>query len=167
MAPARRRAAAEARYAARIARDLPRAADLMATCLQAGTAPADAVLLVSEVVGGPVREALLPVAAAIRVGVDPATAWAGLAAEGRSEPLRRLARAFARAAATGAPLADTLTTVADDERDRLRWAAEAAAARAGVRAVGPLAVCFLPAFLLLGVVPVVVAVAGDVVGQLG
>jgi pilus assembly protein TadC len=175
LGPARRRAAVAARRQARIARDLPRAADLMATCLQAGLAPAEAVALVSEVVGGPLRDLLLPVAAAIRLGVDPAHAWAELAdadqrpsrTSASGEAPRRLARAFARAAATGAPLADTLTTVADDERERLRWAAEAAARRAGVRAVGPLAVCFLPAFLLLGVVPVVVGVARDVLGQLG
>lgn len=167
VAPSRRRAAAAARRDAIVARDLPRVADLVATCLEAGLAPADAVVLVCEVVGGPVRDCLLPVASAIRVGVDPATAWAGPTVAGSGDALRRVARAFARAASTGAPLADTLSTVADDERERLRWAAEAAAQRAGVRAVGPLAVCFLPAFLLLGVVPVVVGVAADVVGQLG
>lgn len=167
LVPARRRAAAAASRDARVARDLPRVVDLMATCLDAGAAPADAVALGCEVVGGPVRDALLPVASAIRVGVDPATAWAGLASGGSGNAMRRVARAFARAASTGAPLADTLSTVADDERERLRWAAEAAAQRAGVRAVGPLAACFLPAFLLLGVVPVVVGVAADVIGQLG
>lgn len=175
LGPARRRSALAAQRRARIARDLPRAADLMATCLQAGLAPAEAVALVCEVVGGPLRDLLVPVASAIRLGVDPALAWGELAdadpgprsRTGSGEAPRRLARAFARAAATGAPLADTLSTVADDERERLRWAAEAAARRAGVRAVGPLAVCFLPAFLLLGVVPVVVGVAGDVLSQLG
>lgn len=167
LVPLRRRAAVVAHREARVARDLPRVADLMATCLEAGAAPADAVLLVCDVVGGPVRDALLPVASAIRLGIDPATAWAGLAATESGSALRRLARAFARAASSGAPLADTLSAVADDERERLRWEAQAAARRAGVRAVGPLAVCFLPAFLLLGVVPVLVSVAADVLGQLG
>jgi hypothetical protein len=78
-----------------------------------------------------------------------------------------LGRAFGRALATGAPLADTVAALAADERERARWAAEAAARRAGVRAVGPLAVCFLPAFVLLGVVPVVAGVAGAVLGGLG
>ena len=45
-------------------------------------------------------------------------------------------------------------------RDRQR-AVEVAAQAAGVRAVAPLAACFLPAFLLLGVVPVVASLAGD------
>lgn len=164
--PSRRRASVAAHRDARTARDLPRVADLMATCLDAGISPADAIVLVCEVVGGPVRDDLVPVAAAIRRGVDPETAWAGLATQGSGDAVRRVARAFARAAATGAPLAATLATVADDERERLQWEAQAAARRAGVLAVGPLAACFLPAFLLLGVVPVVVGVATDVVGQL-
>jgi len=165
--PSRRRTAAAARRDARTARDLPRVADLMATCLLAGVAPADAIVLVCDVVGGPVADDLIPVAAAIRMGVDPQAAWAGLATEGGAgEAVRRVARAFGRAAATGAPLAETLAMVADDERERLRWDSQAAARRAGVLAVGPLAACFLPAFLLLGVVPVVVGVATEVLGQL-
>lgn len=165
--PARRRAVGLARRDARVARDLPRVADLMATCLHAGVAPADAVVIVSDAVGGPVRDALLPVASAVRLGVDPAAAWGELTVRQSAEPLRRLSRAFARAAASGAPLAETLSGVAEDERERLRWDAEAAARRAGVRVVGPLAVCFLPAFLLLGVVPVVVGIASEVTGRLG
>jgi len=166
IAPSRRRTAAAARRDARTARDLPRVADLMATCLHAGMAPADAIVLVCDVVGGPVGEDLIPVAAAIRRGVDPQAAWSGLATGGAGEAVRRVARAFARAAASGAPLAETLALAADDERERLRWDAQAAARRAGVLAVGPLAACFLPAFLLLGVVPVVVGVATQVLGQL-
>jgi len=73
---------------------------------------------------------------------------------------------MAWASATGAPLAATVSAVADDARERARWDAEASARRAGVRAVGPLAVCFLPAFLLLGVVPIVASVAGQVLAGL-
>jgi Flp pilus assembly protein TadB len=169
--PARREAARQAREAARLRRDLPRAADLLAMCLAAGAAPGDAVRRVGDVMDGPVREALRPIGAALRAGVDPAAVWSGdrpgLPGAGQpDEPLRRLGRAFSRAVATGAPLAETVSAVADEERERVRWAAEAAARRAGVRAVGPLALCFLPAFVLLGVVPVVVGVATDVLGGL-
>jgi Flp pilus assembly protein TadB len=167
--PERRRAARAERVAARLGRDLPRAADLLATCLEAGAAPADALLLVCDAVGGPVRAELQPLAAALRAGADPAAAWAATRGhEARwDDPVLRLGRAFSRAASTGAPLADTVAAVAQDERERARWSAEAAARRAGVRAVGPLGLCFLPAFALLGVVPVVVGVAGEVLGGLG
>ncbi|MDQ1599214.1 MAG: hypothetical protein QOD68_688, partial [Actinomycetota bacterium] len=66
---------------------------------------------------------------------------------------------LARATATGAPLAGSVREVAADERERARWDALERARRAGVHAVGPLAACFLPAFVLVGVVPVVVGVA--------
>jgi pilus assembly protein TadC len=39
---------------------------------------------------------------------------------------------------------------------------EAAARRAGVLVVLPLGLCFLPAFVFAGLVPVIVAVLGDV-----
>ncbi|MFD1151692.1 secretion system protein, partial [Saccharothrix hoggarensis] len=40
--------------------------------------------------------------------------------------------------------------------------AEARAQRAAVLVAGPLALCFLPAFLCLGVAPVVIGLVGDV-----
>ncbi|NUT53875.1 MAG: secretion system protein, partial [Saccharothrix sp.] len=40
--------------------------------------------------------------------------------------------------------------------------AEARAQRAAVLVAGPLALCFLPAFLCLGVVPVVIGIVGSV-----
>jgi tight adherence protein B len=46
--------------------------------------------------------------------------------------------------------------VADDLRESAHAEGQAAARRAGVRIVGPLTLCFLPAFVLLGVVPAVV-----------
>ncbi|PWU49675.1 secretion system protein, partial [Micromonospora globispora] len=55
-----------------------------------------------------------------------------------------------------------LTRLADDLRADRSTAAEAAARRAGVLIVLPLGLCFLPAFILAGLVPVIVAVLGDV-----
>ncbi|MEU8614146.1 secretion system protein, partial [Actinoplanes sp. NPDC048791] len=55
-----------------------------------------------------------------------------------------------------------LTRLADDLRGDRSVAVEAAAHRAGVLIVLPLGLCFLPAFVLAGLVPVVVAVLGDV-----
>ena len=43
-------------------------------------------------------------------------------------------------------------------------AAVAAAERAGVLIAGPLGLCFLPAFVCLGIVPVVAGLAGDIFG---
>jgi pilus assembly protein TadC len=44
----------------------------------------------------------------------------------------------------------------------MRHEAEAAIGRAGIRLLAPLGACFLPAFLCLGVVPLVLGIAADV-----
>ena len=74
----------------------------------------------------------------------------------------RLAAAALRSANSGAALAGALTRLADDLRADRATAAEASARRAGVLIVLPLGLCFLPAFILAGLVPVIVAVLGDV-----
>jgi pilus assembly protein TadC len=99
------------------------------------------------------------VAAALDGGAAPEAAWAPL--DGDVEGARRIGRAAVRSADSGAALAGALARVAEDLRADRAAAAEAAARRAGVLVVLPLVLCFLPAFLLVGVVPVVVAVLGD------
>ncbi len=149
---------ARERAAAALARDLPRAADLLAGCLDAGSTLADAVSVVGTAVGGPVAVRLRPVAAVLAAGGELRVPRPGPAPH-PADPVDRLLRTLARTAVTGAPLAGTLRELAADERERARWLATGRAQSAGVRAVGPLAVCFLPAFVLVGVVPVVVGVS--------
>jgi pilus assembly protein TadC len=146
-----------------VAAALPRFADLVAACLESGAAPADALDVVRRHLTGPLADRLAPVVGALRSGFDPLTVYGGY---GRDDPVRRLVVALARAMESGAPLAETVAGVADDQRRRRRWSAEAAARRAGVQAVGPLVVCFLPAFVLLGVIPVVLGIAAEVLGEL-
>jgi pilus assembly protein TadC len=158
-----RGAAALRRRAEAVSAELPTAADLLATCLSSGAPPADALQTVAEVTSGPLADRLRRVADGLRLGADPADAWGPVL---HGDPLAPLVRSFIRSDATGAPIAESVTAMADDQRRVARWAAEAAARRAGVLAVGPLALCFLPAFVLTGVVPVIVAVAGDVLSGL-
>lgn len=137
-------------------RQAPAAADLMAACLASGATPVDAARAVSTALGDPIAECLGRLTGALDLGADPSRAWAALATD---PPLRPLARAAARSAETGAPLASLLAAVADDQRDEARARAEATARASGVKAVAPLAACFLPAFLLIGIVPVVASLA--------
>lgn len=162
--------AARRRDRAAVAAELPRFADLLAGCLDAGAAPADALDVVRANVGGAVSARLASTAVALRAGADPLAAYAaGLSARGGpdgDDPVRDVVRALSHALQSGAPLAASVAAVGREQRRRTRWAAEAAARRAGVLAVGPLVVCFLPAFVLLGVLPVVIGVAGAVLGDL-
>lgn len=151
--------AAVRRERARAAAELPIAVDLLAAALRAGAPPESAVLVVGEALTGPVGDRLIGVGRALRAGLPAAEAWDRLA---DVPGAGRLVRAAVRSTDSGAALTGTLERLADDLRADRSAAAEAEAQRAGVLAVLPLGLCFLPAFLLTGVVPVVVAAIGDV-----
>lgn len=143
----------------RLSADLPIAVDLLGACLRAGSTPVDAADAVARAVGGPLGTALDGVVALLRLGGDPATAWASLGGDAQLAPL---GRAFARAASTGAPLAVGLEQLAADGRDARRAQADEDARKVGVKSAAPLGLCFLPAFMLLGVVPVVAGIAQNI-----
>lgn len=154
-------AAAELRRAAMVAAELPLALNLLAACLEAGSPLGPAVGVVGTAMGGPLGNELAAVAVSLRLGSSPEHAWSRLAAD---PALRPVARAVVRVSDSGAALAPMITRVAEEQRARARLAAEAAARRAGVLVVVPLGLCFLPAFLLLGVAPVVIGLASLVLG---
>ncbi|MFF5108508.1 type II secretion system F family protein [Streptosporangium sp. NPDC000509] len=143
----------------RLTADLPLAADLMVACLRVGQPITGAIDVTVEAIGGPLGERLAWVSGQLRLGAAPEDAWRALASE---RPLALLARAMSRAASSGAPVADVLTRLSDDSRRVARAASAAAAQRVGVQAVAPLGLCFLPAFVFLGIIPVVAGLAGEV-----
>lgn len=143
----------------RIIADLPVAVDLLAACLRGGAPWQDAVEAVADAVGGPLGEELRGVAVQIRLGADPVEAWLALA---REPVLAPLARTAVRAVSSGAALAPSLGRLARDQRRVARTAAAARARAAGVRALAPLGLCFLPAFVLLGVVPAIAGIASTI-----
>jgi Flp pilus assembly protein TadB len=139
--------------------DLPVAVDLLAAALRAGAPPERAARIVGAALAGQVGSRLVEVADALRDGAPVGQAWRPV------HPLtggERLARAAVRSAHSGAALTGALDRLATDLRADRAAAAQARARRAGVLAVVPLGLCFLPAFVLAGVVPVVVAVLGAV-----
>lgn len=136
----------------RLTADAPQVADLLAAALASGSTLPGALRTVAQVVEEPAASIVRHATAHLELGAEPGSVWQSLEIE---RPLAPIARAARRADASGAPLADVLLSVADDLRSRHRAAAEAAARTAGVRAIGPLGACFLPAFVLLGVVPAV------------
>lgn len=153
--------AAQRRLREELVAQLPVALDLLAACLQGGCPVEDALDAVAAATGHGLGESLSTVVAARRMGATPAQAWQQ--AGGKPE-LAALARAVVRAGEGGSDLAESVSVLAIDARDRARAHGEEAARRAGVLAVAPLGLCFLPAFILVGVVPVVVGVAGEVLG---
>jgi pilus assembly protein TadC len=139
--------------------DLPVACDLLAVCLQAGLGPTAALAAVSAAVPEPLRTPLRRVAGLLRLGTEPAAAWADA-----PEPLAGLARILVRAGESGSSVVPALRGLAAEVRADGRAHAEAAVRRAGVWVLVPLGACFLPAFLCLGVVPLVLGIARGVFG---
>jgi pilus assembly protein TadC len=142
-----------------LVRELPVACDLLGVCLSAGLPVGPALAAVGGAVAGPLGDHLTAVAALSRLGAEPRTAWAGTPAE-----LGALGRVLVRAGESGAAAAPALRALAADSRAALRAEADAAVRRAGVWVLAPLGACFLPAFVCLGVVPMVLGIAGDVFG---
>ncbi|MFI6941254.1 type II secretion system F family protein [Streptomyces sp. NPDC050418] len=140
-------------------RQLPLAADLLAACIAAGAGPAEAAGAVGESIGGPVGERLAGVATELRLGGEPERCWGRLASIPEAGAL---ARCLQRAWNSGAPAAEQVARVASDCRDRAARASVTRAHRAAVAVTAPVGLCFLPAFLVLGVVPVVVGLAGEI-----
>lgn len=112
----------------------------------------------------PGAESLAHVHRSLTAGAGWEAAWSGV---GDHPELRAFGEHLAFAHATGAPTAELLQTGARQARAERRQQAEQRAARLGVQMVIPLGLCFLPAFVLLGVVPVVLALVPEALGQMG
>jgi pilus assembly protein TadC len=143
------------------ARQLPLAADLLAACIAAGAGPVIAAQAVGEALSGSVGEGLARGAAEVRLGGEPAEAWRRLASLPGARPLARL---LERADESGLPAAGPVARLAADARAQWARTATARARRAAVMVTAPVGLCFLPAFITIGVLPVVIGLAGEVVG---
>jgi hypothetical protein len=136
--------------------------ELLAVCLEAGLPVALAVTAAAEPLRGAVGARLRRTAGLLELGADAAAAW--LAAE-QLPALATFARAAGRSASTGSALAQVARAEAERIRSGLLDTAQAKAQRAAVLITAPLGVCFLPAFLVLGIAPVVVGLAGEVLAN--
>jgi Flp pilus assembly protein TadB len=141
----------------RLLADLPLAADLLSSCLRAGLSPFSAVDAVALAMTGPLADEFTHVATAIRLGADARAAWSRFL---HDDQLAVFGRAMVRVWDTGSPLADALDRLADDARQRRRGEVDRRAKAVGVKAAAPLGLCFLPAFILVGVVPLVAGAVG-------
>ncbi|MEU4651500.1 type II secretion system F family protein [Nocardia fluminea] len=145
--------------------------DLLAACLRAGLPMAAAARASAPTAPPVLRAALLRAADLLALGADPATAWERAAADAvgsaGADDVESLARMARRSARSGASLAVAVGELATQRREAVEDAAVARAERAGVLIGGPLGLCFLPAFVCLGIVPVVIGLADRVLGDGG
>ena len=145
--------------AAAVARDTPVFIDLLAATLASGATMRSSLLAATGAMHErPIQTRLAPVLAAIELGADPRDAWATLIVD---PTLGQLALSVMRSYDSGAGLEPVLVGIATDMRREHRSRVEVAARTAGVKAVIPLAVCFLPGFFALGVVPIIASLAAS------
>jgi pilus assembly protein TadC len=129
--------------------------ELVAAMLDAGASIGRSLELLAASASPRYRDALRPVVSALAIGADWHTAWRSSAV--RLPEVLELREALGFAALTGAPSSAILyAQAARLRRERFR-AAEKRAASLGVKLVVPLGLCSLPAFICLGVVPVLLA----------
>ncbi|WP_309074796.1 type II secretion system F family protein [Paenarthrobacter sp.] len=136
-------------------RDTAMMLELVASMLDAGAGIGRALELIAKCASPPIRRSLRPVVAALALGAEWETAWRTPTTH--VPEVARLKDALAFAALTGAPSASILYAQAARERREQFREAEKRAAALGVKLVVPLGLCSLPAFICLGIVPVLIA----------
>jgi len=135
-------------------RDLPGLVQLLAAALETGCDVAEALRLVCDACPGPASDALATVPPRLTLGLPPAQAWQPVLDDPRLAPL---GRALVRAGRSGASVTHEVARLADELAHASRATVEERARSVGVKAAVPLGLCLLPAFVLVGVVPLVVS----------
>lgn len=107
------------------------------------------------------------VAIALTGGVSIERALAVVAEAGGGDPAPETERMLALSRRAGAPAVDLLRSAAAEARRQVRTEGRLRAARLSARLLLPLGVCTLPAFLLLGVGPMLLSVLSGATPVLG
>lgn len=147
--------AAARRRREELRRELPAFVEIYAAALACGAPIGGALEIVREALPGPVAGELSTTSARLALGVDPVSVWTRLGDD--CPPLGPFGRVMMRAYGSGASVTASVQDLADQLAERDRGEVEDRARAVGVRAAVPLGLCLLPAFLLLGIVPLVAA----------
>ena len=131
--------------------------ELLAAQLRAGLAPLAALGTLAEALNS---RPLHTVCQRLQMGSGWGSAWSGSAAGTFGE----LRDALAPAYTGGAPSTALLLSLADAHRLSERRAAERAAGKLSVALVVPLGLCSLPAFICLGIVPIIISLLPTLTG---
>lgn len=131
--------------------------ELLAAQLRAGLSPLSALTALAEALNS---GQLRAICRRLQMGATWEAAWAGTAT-GSWGPLRD---ALAPAYTAGSPSAPLLRALADAQRLSEHRAAERAAGKLSVALVVPLGLCSLPAFICLGIVPILISLLPTLTG---
>lgn len=129
--------------------------EMCATLLETGL-PVRAVL---EIIGEniPGYQPLIKVARALELNVSWERSWAQMPAH-----IKELELSLRFSQLSGAPVAKLLRSAAQSERKRQLRETEAKGAEFGIKLVIPLGLCALPAFVCLGIIPIVISLLPEI-----
>jgi pilus assembly protein TadC len=137
--------------------ELPLVLDVLAACVAAGATAPDAVAQIATACRSTLADDLRRAATSLRSGAAADEAWRGLPDD--LAPIGEVLDRSMRSGASGAPL---LRSLAERLRAQRRADRLDSARRLGVHAAAPLGLCFLPGFVVLGLLPVVIGLASQV-----
>lgn len=137
---------------AAVQEELADTVELLAVCLSSGAPMRHALEVVTGVAGVATATSLSKVLGLLTMGIPEQQAWQELVEHDAWGPV---ARDVARSAKSGTSLVEVLQAHSDEARLVAEEVALQRARTAGVRSVVPLVACFLPAFVLVGVVPII------------
>lgn len=138
---------------------VPLVLTVAALLLRSGTPPGAALAAAARSCRSTSRTAFEQVERRLAMGEPPGRAWSSLS---ETPGLAGVGRAAIRASESGTALAQAWTATSERLRADRRLAAEIRARKVGVRVLAPLGLCFLPSFVCLGVVPMVIGLAGEI-----
>ena len=139
-----------------IQRAFPDALDLLVVCTEAGLSLDASIQKVAEEISfsQPIlAEELNLVISELRAGVERKKAMNGIAERTGVEEIRGLMSSINQSMRFGSSIAETLRIYSDEFRDKRVQAAEEKAAKIGAKLIFPTAVCLLPSFIMIVIVP--------------
>ena len=135
---------------------LPDAIEMLVLVIQTGMTPHQAIDVLTHRAPSPVRPAFIEVQHRVDRGASLADALGALP-DTLGPSADAVADTLAMAERHGTPIAQTLEHLVLDVRERRRRHAEAAARTLPIRMSFPLVTCTLPSFVLIAIVPAVLA----------
>jgi tight adherence protein C len=133
--------------------EFPVVADLLALCVVAGEAPADALLRVSRLTGGELARDLDQVLARARSGTPLIKALSDLAERTTLESMARFLQGLAVAIERGTPLADVLRAQALDVRESAKRSLLESGGKKEISMMVPVVFLILPVTVLFALYP--------------
>lgn len=138
---------------------LPDAIDQLAVTVRAGLSVDSAIRRVSVTLRGPISEELSRVVQDIQLGIARTDALKAMAERMDIVELSQFVRALVQADGLGIPIANTLSSQADEMRLKRRERAEEKAQKLPVKILGPMVVCILPSLLIVVLGPPMIQLA--------